>query len=380
MGDLTLILFVCGIVGARITYMLQYHVPFDRFFHIWEGGIVFYGSAIGGFVGYWIVYFVFFKKFNIKSWQLGDLIAPAIALGVGIGRVGCLLNGCCYGQVAPDQCPKIAFPLMTAPVREVVVDQCQYQTVTGFLVKPSGFDDIRSVVTRVEHGSNAERAGLEPGDKILKVNDRVNAPVLWLSLPDERAKEVGDWFVTRKAIVDFFEGLLKNERRLRISFPEAMNPSDLLLESQRTLRIAIQLPRLDVFRETILNWPKGRHDLSLEIERKGQLLNIQFTPRSLGLHPTQIYESISMGLLTLLLLAFYPFRRHDGQVFVLLIVCYAVHRFLNEILRDDTTPVAFNMTLSQNISLLMLLAGLALELFLRATQGRLPTTPATPVT
>ena len=38
-----------------------------------------------------------------------------------------------------------------------------------------------------------------------------------------------------------------------------------------------------------------------------------FVPRTLGLHPTQLYETISMGLCLFLLLSFYPFRRHDGE-------------------------------------------------------------------
>jgi prolipoprotein diacylglyceryltransferase len=66
-----------------------------------------------------------------------------------------------------------------------------------------------------------------------------------------------------------------------------------------------------------------------------------------------------------LLLAFYPFRRHDGQVFELFIVGYAVHRFLNETLRNDTAIVGIpqlHMTLSQNISVLMLLFAACLEI------------------
>jgi prolipoprotein diacylglyceryltransferase len=45
---------------------------------------------------------------------------------------------------------------------------------------------------------------------------------------------------------------------------------------------------------------------------------------------------------------------------VLFMLAYAVHRFLNEMLRTDTDPVAFNMTLSQNISILVLAAGIIL--------------------
>jgi prolipoprotein diacylglyceryltransferase len=43
---------------------------------------------------------------------------------------------------------------------------------------------------------------------------------------------------------------------------------------------------------------------------------------------------------------------------------YAVHRFLNEMLRNDTDPVAFGMTLSQNGSVLVFVVGLLLGLYL----------------
>lgn len=370
MQDLALMLFLCGIIGARITYMIQYHVPFYKFLNIWEGGIVLYGSIIGGFIGFWIFYFVVLKQFNIRTWQLGDAIAPALALGIGIGRVGCLLNGCCYGQVAPDQCPRIAFPLTTAPVREVVVDQCQYQTVTGFTVKPPLPDDIRTVVARVEKGSNAERAGLMPGDKILRVNDRPNVAILGVFLDEQYANTVGEWFAKRADSVEHVTSTRPSEPRLRITVADVGSVNNLISDAQRSLSVPMNIRRTDTFRDLIANWPKGRHDLDLVVERDNQQVSVDFTPRSLGLHPTQIYETISMVLLTLLLLAYFPFRRHDGQVFVLFVLCYAVHRFLNEILRDDTTPVAFNMTLSQNISLLMLIGAIGLELWLRYTQPR----------
>jgi phosphatidylglycerol:prolipoprotein diacylglycerol transferase len=104
-----------------------------------------------------------------------------------------------------------------------------------------------------------------------------------------------------------------------------------------------------------------------------------FTPRTLGLHPTQVYETISMLLLTAFLLAFYPFRRHDGQVFTLFVALYAIHRFLNETLRNDTETVGIpqlHMSLSQNISILMLLFALALEIGLRKYGTKQPQGPA----
>ena len=49
-----------------------------------------------------------------------------------------------------------------------------------------------------------------------------------------------------------------------------------------------------------------------------------------------------------------------GLGFCLLMLGYGVHRFLNEMLRTDTDPVAFGLTLSQNISIVILAAGVIL--------------------
>jgi hypothetical protein len=89
-----------------------------------------------------------------------------------------------------------------------------------------------------------------------------------------------------------------------------------------------------------------------------------FTPATVGLHPTQVYETISMLLLFLMLLAYHPLRRRDGEVMALFLVCYPLHRFLNEVLRNDTTPIAFDMTLSMNGSVLVFGVGVALWVWL----------------
>jgi phosphatidylglycerol:prolipoprotein diacylglycerol transferase len=92
---------VRSILGARLFYVLenqdQFRGPlwFLDAFKIWEGGLVFYGGLFGGLAaGLWWV--------RREKWPLSytfDLVAPYILLGHAIGRVGCFLNGCCYGIV-----------------------------------------------------------------------------------------------------------------------------------------------------------------------------------------------------------------------------------------------------------------------------------------
>lgn len=97
--DLIFLLFVSGIIGARLFYVLQhwpdYRSDLLRAFLIREGGLVWYGGfLLGAFagIGYAIV-----KKLPVLS--LCDFFSPLAALGHAIGRVGCFFNGCCYGRI-----------------------------------------------------------------------------------------------------------------------------------------------------------------------------------------------------------------------------------------------------------------------------------------
>jgi phosphatidylglycerol:prolipoprotein diacylglycerol transferase len=132
----------------------------------------------------------------------------------------------------------------------------------------------------------------------------------------------------------------------------------------------------DLWRYLVKEWPRGKNDVTLTVERgkEQQELTMTFAPKTLGLHPTQLYETISTGLLLFLLLAYYPFRRHDGELLALFFMLYALHRFINEMLRGDNETVGFGLTLSQNGSILVFLIGLVLFLWLR----RLPVQQQTP--
>lgn len=104
--DLFFYLIVAGIVGARILYFinsakLEIQDPL-AFFRVWEGGLVFQGGVIAC-VGVAIWYS---RRHGIPFFRIGDIFAPALALGHGIGRIGCFFAGCCYGR----QCD-INFPL-----------------------------------------------------------------------------------------------------------------------------------------------------------------------------------------------------------------------------------------------------------------------------
>jgi phosphatidylglycerol:prolipoprotein diacylglycerol transferase len=98
-SDVVLWLMLGSIAGARLVYVTTYwkqefaNQPFSEVFMIQHGGLVYYGGLIGATVAGMIYLTV--KKLPV--WKIADVLAPSIALGCVFGRIGCLLNGCCYG-------------------------------------------------------------------------------------------------------------------------------------------------------------------------------------------------------------------------------------------------------------------------------------------
>ncbi|NUM54544.1 MAG: prolipoprotein diacylglyceryl transferase [Candidatus Hydrogenedentes bacterium] len=84
-----------SLVGAHAFYIVQYGNARDlwRAFFVWEGGLVFYGGLIGG-LGAAGAYLAIVK---VPFLNAADSAAPYLALGESITRIGCLLNGCCWG-------------------------------------------------------------------------------------------------------------------------------------------------------------------------------------------------------------------------------------------------------------------------------------------
>jgi phosphatidylglycerol:prolipoprotein diacylglycerol transferase len=94
--DTSLTMLVGGIVGARLLFVLVDSKVFSspaQWFQIWEGGLSFHGSLIGGTLALiWAA-----RRWRLPMLPLMDSMAPSVGLGYAIGRVGCFLNGCCYG-------------------------------------------------------------------------------------------------------------------------------------------------------------------------------------------------------------------------------------------------------------------------------------------
>ncbi len=383
--DMVIVLFVSGIIGARVLYMIQYanHFPdksiaglLGAFFKIWEGGIIFYGSALGGALGYGLFYWFVIRrlKTHVSGWKLADAVAPLLALGLAIGRIGCYLNGCCWGQVACEECRVVPlgaahFPLLPAHARQQLVSQQALQTTTGFTTDSrvffGPFDDPRTRVKAVEVGSPADKAGVKPGDLIVKVNGEPNSIFMDLSGPEDQVNAAIATVRGYEEPVRPLEPPTPATVRKRLEFkePAAYVEARMALRGTPTMNVDVS----DRLTTSVREWPRGKSKLALAVEREGKVEELPpFAPATVGLYPTQLYETVSMGLLILFLLAYYPFRRHDGQLMVILMAVYAFHRFVNESLRIEPT-VGMGLTLSQWGSVAILAAAVAIEIYLWRT-------------
>jgi len=102
--DLTIWIMVSSIVGARLTYVLFHPGEFkgrwlDAVSPIQSDGTIGIGGLVilGGVAAAIPVAAHFLKKHKISFLKMTDVMMPSLALGIAIGRIGCLLNGCCFG-------------------------------------------------------------------------------------------------------------------------------------------------------------------------------------------------------------------------------------------------------------------------------------------
>jgi phosphatidylglycerol---prolipoprotein diacylglyceryl transferase len=112
---LFIILILSGIAGARILYILLNLGFFinnpSEVMMINHGGLVFYG----GFIFAPIAGAAYVRMIKASILDASDLIAPFAALGHSIGRIGCFLNGCCFGRET-DSSFGVCFPGMVHKV------------------------------------------------------------------------------------------------------------------------------------------------------------------------------------------------------------------------------------------------------------------------
>jgi phosphatidylglycerol:prolipoprotein diacylglycerol transferase len=139
--DLGFWCMVGGMAGARLLFVIRHWSYYAE--HgleipaLWRGGLESYGGYLGGaLAGWWFV-----RRRRLSFWKLADLCAPAIPLGTALGRIGCFLNGCCWGRACSPGAfygvrfpPESAHALATGGIGGWVVNTQMIESLGAFLL------------------------------------------------------------------------------------------------------------------------------------------------------------------------------------------------------------------------------------------------------
>ncbi|MFG0265259.1 MAG: prolipoprotein diacylglyceryl transferase [Rhodopirellula sp. JB055] len=186
--------FIGGLLGARIFYVTQYFHDFLR--PTWtetlmsmaalnQGGLVVYGGFIGGFIASMIA----LKRHGTPIWRIGDVIIPCVFVGLLFGRLGCLMNGCCYGGACEAGPLAVRFPAGS----QVHAEQLLSGELLGIQGHPVSAEEEVSpgqaqlVVDSVRPDSLASQAGIDAGQTLTIALDSSYRDEVPLDRPVEEA-------------------------------------------------------------------------------------------------------------------------------------------------------------------------------------------------
>jgi phosphatidylglycerol:prolipoprotein diacylglycerol transferase len=324
------IAIVAGVVGARAMYVIHYWDQFRAHgnalqvalavIDVRKGGLEFYGGFILTTVCS-LAWLRFWEKVSLR-WYL-DIIAPSAALGLAIGRIGCLLNGCCFGSTT--NLPwAIRFPFGSS----VCVHQWQDELPGAGLRKELLYVDKDTSVT------------MPLTREFLYVSD---------ARLDATAKIHREWTTCQAQLGASDDPIERDRLRARITALERDGGSDLR-------RFGPVCSNMEAY--------------GLD---GAQMHAVAASYHTLPVHPTQPYSTITALLIAFLLNALYWRRTRDGQVICTLLLIEPVSRWLLEVIRADNPIDTIGMfTISQFLALCMTVAGLIGLLILRRLPPRSP--------
>lgn len=341
---------VCGILGARLFYLAEYWdsvraetvaQTFLNAVNLTRGGLVVFGAILGGMIATW----VYLRRKKLPVLATLDIFAPALMLGIAIGRLGCFMNGCCFGAVC--DCPlSVTFPVASAahfsqmengevPMGGFTLaepDRADSADKTIFHLKKTA-PRLRSAnpgrvkIASVVPESEADRAGLLPGMTVLRVG----------LIPESGDRPT------------------ESEIERAATFPVRCN-NDMFRFMLYESGSLTQSPTILFDVE-----PLDASDGSSRFER----LAFRTGPYPVRpVHPTQLYSSAITLALFFVLLFVEPRCRKGGVEFSLMLILYAVARFGIEMIRtDEASFFGTGLSVSQCISAVVLIFAVGLMIY-----------------
>lgn len=331
---------IFGVLGARLFYVMHY---WDRDFadmpnaflaviNITKGGLEFLGGFLGATLAI-IIYLMIPKRISSDSKERRplsirlylDILAPAVMWGLAFGRLGCFFNGCCFGGVcATDDTQAARYPwAMSFPYGSPAAIRQWEQREISF--------PAELIIT----SPTAPRPNILP------------ASVLSMSV-EERESPQRKVQASQKALDEAKSKDPQSEdtKRLEQQLTAAVKARDAHAKDHflKALETQQRYPSREV--------PTRNTSVS-------ELQALAAASASRPLHPTQLYSSINAMLLSAFFSAMFYVRKRHGVVAASVFVLYPITRFIMELIRTDNPQDTLGLTISQFVSMVMFVFGLA---------------------
>lgn len=310
--NLGFVALIAGVVGCRLMYVVHYWEHdfatrgnavniFFAVIDLTRGGMEFYGGLIAATLCA-VLWISFVERVSLR-WYL-DIVAPSVMVGLAIGRIGCFMNGCCYGSTC--NLPwAVQFPLGSSASGEQWQGRLPDSGIPKELqvLRPPGVTTMISRESLAASDGQIEAAAAD--EKRLRSE-----------LEKARAEE-------KSAVGDAKATASRNVNRL-------------------VPQVAYAASRYEDIRANM-----QRYKLSA-----AEIRALAAKHMSLRVHPTQIYSFITAGLIALALNALYWRRTRDGQVIAAMFIVEPITRYVLEVIRaDNPIDTLGSFTISQGISM-----------------------------
>ncbi|HRX87727.1 MAG TPA: prolipoprotein diacylglyceryl transferase [Phycisphaerae bacterium] len=335
--SLALIGAIFGIIGCRAMHYLHYAWGALRTGQLGVGEAMTAkggGEIVGGIV-LAVLSAVVYLAVRRKSIGLYlDIVFPPMILAMGIGRIGCLMFGCCWG---------------------------------GVCATPAGAAELPWAI-RFPYGSPAYMREWSEGQI------KVPAVLLWHPPKAERAFPIpreafADHDIDGNTALERFVLTAEKANAAHHADPDSAETKRLMEEmKQAAAALGRKVDALEVYavlhlqdlaaRGTPMTWSALR---ALAAQQHSRYV-----------HPAQLYDAIACTLIFFVLSAIFWRRRHPGMVVAWGMILYGINRPLQEMIRGDNPHDTFGLTISQFMSLTILAGGIVLALVLVRSKRTVP--------
>jgi phosphatidylglycerol:prolipoprotein diacylglycerol transferase len=145
-SNVALYALIPGVVGARTFFVIHHFSHFradlPSVFAVWQGGLEFYGGVICAIP----VIVLYLRHHKLPVRRYFDILAIALFLGLAFGRIGCFLNGCCFGK--PTDLPwAVRFPHGSFAYQSQIYPHYARDRSEPYMKLPDEFFDYHPDVT-----------------------------------------------------------------------------------------------------------------------------------------------------------------------------------------------------------------------------------------